>query len=190
MGKDRIFYLLQQYSSNRASKEEVEEMFGLLVSAQNAEVLKSLIVHEGKDGEREISLPPGDWDRIWSAIRSEAILPARKRVFSMGWMRVAAAAILLVTGSATYLVFSKGKIKAAAPLANNHYKNDILPGGNKAVLTLANGSTIVLDSAHNGLIGQQGNIRILKMDAGMLAYKMQGKYCIIPFQHPVAGSTR
>jgi ferric-dicitrate binding protein FerR (iron transport regulator) len=71
---------------------------------------------------------------------------------------------------AVYQLFSKRKINRTMPLAETHYSSDIQPGSQRAVLTLSNGTTIVLDSAHNGLIGQQGNTSIVKVDAGALAY--------------------
>jgi len=52
--------------------------------------------------------------------------------------------------------------------------NDIAPGGNKAVLILADGSAIVLDSASNGTISQQGNIKVQKLNNGLLAYTING----------------
>jgi len=47
---------------------------------------------------------------------------------------------------------------------------DVAPGGNKAILTLANGQTIVLDSVPSGQLASQGNIKITKIDSGLLAY--------------------
>jgi ferric-dicitrate binding protein FerR (iron transport regulator) len=44
------------------------------------------------------------------------------------------------------------------------------PGGNKAVLTLADGSKIVLDDAVNGTIAKQGEIRISKAADGSIIY--------------------
>lgn len=171
MGKDRISYLLQQYSSGRATREEVEEMLGLLSSEENSALLKDLILDKKNDEEAEIVLPFRNWDRMWYAIRSATQSPVRKGVLSLGWVRVAAAVIVVVTGAATYRMFHKSNINKTNPLATVHTSNDIRPGGNKAVLTLANGATIVLDSAHDGLIGQQGGTNIVKVDAGALAYK-------------------
>src|SRR6185312_909605 len=48
-------------------------------------------------------------------------------------------------------------------------KNDVTPGTNKAILTLANGSSIILDSVANGTLTTQGNSKILKLN-GMLSY--------------------
>jgi ferric-dicitrate binding protein FerR (iron transport regulator) len=46
----------------------------------------------------------------------------------------------------------------------------ILPGGNKAVLTLADGRRFVLDSSTAGGLALQGNTKILIQDEGTLAY--------------------
>jgi len=79
-----------------------------------------------------------------------------------------AAILLLLAGR--ILLFHHGRearptvTVAAKPAAR------IQPGANKAVLTLANGQQIILNNAQNGTIGQQGNIRVVKLDSGQLAY--------------------
>ena len=47
---------------------------------------------------------------------------------------------------------------------------DIAPGGNKAVLTLADGSQVVLEDAKNGAITQQNNVTVSKTKNGQLVY--------------------
>src|SRR6202012_4015591 len=47
----------------------------------------------------------------------------------------------------------------------------IVPAGNKAVLTLADGSHIVLDSAADGRLASQGNMQVIKIAGGQLAYR-------------------
>jgi ferric-dicitrate binding protein FerR (iron transport regulator) len=49
-------------------------------------------------------------------------------------------------------------------------KKAIVPGSDKAILTLANGQQIVLDSAANGTLAQQPGSRIIKQN-GQLVYK-------------------
>lgn len=51
----------------------------------------------------------------------------------------------------------------------------IHPGGNRAVLTLAGGQRIVLDSASRGLMARQGRTRIINLGNGQLAYEGEGK---------------
>jgi len=53
--------------------------------------------------------------------------------------------------------------------------NDVQPGGNKAILTLGNGATIILDSAHNGALAQQGNTQVVKTNDGQLLYNQTTK---------------
>jgi transmembrane sensor len=53
---------------------------------------------------------------------------------------------------------------------NKQLQTDIAPGGDKAVLTLSDGSTILLDNAQNGNVAQQGNTKVIKLDNGQLAY--------------------
>jgi hypothetical protein len=57
--------------------------------------------------------------------------------------------------------------QAVAVIKKNH---EIVPGGNKAILTLANGSKVVLNSAANGNIASQGNTTIKKLSNGVVAY--------------------
>ena len=42
-------------------------------------------------------------------------------------------------------------------------KKDITPGSNKAILTLGDGTTIVLDTVQTGLLALQGQTKIIKM---------------------------
>ena len=48
--------------------------------------------------------------------------------------------------------------------------NDISPGSSKALLTLDDGSTIVLEKAGTGTLATQGNTNIIKQESGLLAY--------------------
>jgi len=176
MGKDRISYLLEQYSSGQATKEEVEEMLGQLHSEEGSALLKDLIVDKHNEEEEELALPLRNWERMWSAIRSATLSPARKGILSLVWVRAAAAVIVVLMSAAVYQFLHKTTMNKTIPQATVHKNNDIHPGGNKAVLTLAGGATIVLDSAHEGLIGQQGNTSIMKVDAGALAYDTKSKH--------------
>lgn len=87
------------------------------------------------------------------------------------WRKWAAAAAILLLGTGSYfLLFNKAKpaqIIAATPVL----QHDVAPGGNKAVLTLGNGATIILDSAHIGKLAEQKNAVVIKSDSGKLVYE-------------------
>ncbi len=91
---------------------------------------------------------------------------------------VAVASVLLVLSAGVFFILknngSKQLVAKAAP-AQTDTKNNIVPGGNKATLTLANGSIISLDSAANGLLTRQGNIKIQKLANGLVAYDINSE---------------
>lgn len=85
------------------------------------------------------------------------------------WLRAAAA--IFISGVAGYLLWQPGsENKTANITTGKQIINDLPAGGNRAVLTLADGSVIVLDSAANGTVAQQGNTQIIKSDSGQLVY--------------------
>ena len=87
------------------------------------------------------------------------------------WSRFAIAASILVFLTAGACFFAINN-KARQTLAANGkaQQHDIAPGGNKATLTLGNGSTIVLNGAKIGKIARQGNIIIRKAADGKISY--------------------
>ncbi|MGN6494252.1 MAG: FecR family protein [Agriterribacter sp.] len=86
------------------------------------------------------------------------------------WRRAAAAAVLLLVAATTVWIFSNRKNNATIAQAVIAQPADILPGGNKATLTLNNGSTIVLDDAKEGALVQQDHIQVSKTKEGQLIY--------------------
>ncbi|MDP4252281.1 MAG: FecR domain-containing protein [Bacteroidota bacterium] len=88
------------------------------------------------------------------------------------WRKIAGSAAIVFALAAGGLFFLKQpskKERATARLIKS-VQEDKTPGGNKAILTLGNGATIMLDSAHNGILATQGNANISKLDSGRLAY--------------------
>jgi ferric-dicitrate binding protein FerR (iron transport regulator) len=88
------------------------------------------------------------------------------------WRRwAAAAAVLVVLLGAGWLYLFRPLPAPAIALQPKKTipAAEIVPGRNMAILTLADGSTVVLDSAANGTISQQGNIKVLKLN-GQLQY--------------------
>lgn len=85
------------------------------------------------------------------------------------WPRLLAAAVILIIISAG-LWFFKGDRPVDLKAQNSH--QDIKPGGDKAILTLANGAKISLGDVANGEIAKQAGIQITKTKDGQLIYKV------------------
>ncbi|HEY8896228.1 MAG TPA: FecR domain-containing protein [Niastella sp.] len=171
---DRIRYLFGQYLQKSCSEEELQELFACIAQSQNRELLEELM-----DAEYERVQPIAgetDWEHMFElAVQpKEADLVYVNNVKRLRWMQVAAAAIVvLAIGVAGYWFINR---HAKNEVAKNDQPvkpvaADILPGSNKAVLTLADGSVITLDSATNGQLAQQGNSQIIKTKNGGLVYE-------------------
>jgi ferric-dicitrate binding protein FerR (iron transport regulator) len=111
------------------------------------------------------------WKKISEKITEFPSFKVYKSLNIRRWV-AAAAIFIIVLGAGGYFILHKtpDKIAKTENILPQNKKTDIAPGGNKAVLTLANGSTIILDSAQNGTLSSQGNIKIIKLDDGQLAY--------------------
>jgi hypothetical protein len=97
-----------------------------------------------------------------------------KRTIKIPFGKIAVAASILVLISAgTWFYFSQSTIKQTAekgkkvPATNNI--SPIVPGGNKAILTLNDGKTITLATVQNGNLADQGHMQVTKTD-GRLIY--------------------
>jgi ferric-dicitrate binding protein FerR (iron transport regulator) len=96
-------------------------------------------------------------------------------LYRMKWFRVSAAAALIgvLAVGAWFFVLHKSSgqgaiaVQKSAPPA----QTDVLPGSNKALLTLDDGSIITLDSVKSGNLTRQGSSRVLKSEDGQLKYE-------------------
>ncbi len=155
-----IEQLYRRYLANDLSEEELNSFLNLLNEANSEEIVSRLM------------------DATWSDM-SAVDLPSRAksrtmRSTSFAWYMAAASIIALVLVGG-YLFFNSADV--APSVAKEDVKpfvNDVAPGGDKAVLTLADGRRIVLDSAADGAITKQGGIIIIKL-GGQLTYDQQVK---------------
>lgn len=89
---------------------------------------------------------------------------------SVKWWAAAASVIVILSLGYFFVKNNNSRqlAKVAPPPQSIH---DAVPGGNKAILTLGNGETIILDSAANGTLATQGNSTVTKLADGQLAYQ-------------------
>jgi ferric-dicitrate binding protein FerR (iron transport regulator) len=108
-------------------------------------------------------------DRLQDANEQETpvVTPVR-RLRRIAWLSAAACVLLLLVGSIIYL--ANWRAKPALPVATKPVLHDALPGTNGAVLTLADGSRVVLDSLGNGIVASQNGATVMLED-GKLQYK-------------------
>ena len=99
------------------------------------------------------------------------------RVIPITWRRYTAiaASILLIALAGVYVLWLKPVKQTTAPTATvQPVTHDAKPHTQHALLTLDDGSTIILDSAQSGSLATQGNTRVLKLANGQISYKPGG----------------
>lgn len=160
MSMDRLRYLLDSYADGTCTEEEIQELHERLEADWSS-------IRFGQQA------PGIDWEKMYKEIVvSSEGEPAPVRHLAKRWRYAAAAAVFVLVAGIAVVLSRPSHSKEKPVIAATH--NDVLPGGNKAILTLGNGQQIVLDSAHTGLLTQQGNARINKTDSGTLAYMSTG----------------
>ena len=167
MSNDRLAYLLEQYAADASTPQETKELFEWIKRSKDETLLKEKIKKLWSGHTNNKQLPDVDWDAIYTKIVNTPIIGKR-----YVWPRIAAAAVIIVLLSAgVYYISSNHNVKIASKKTQQQFKNnDVAPGGKKAVLTLANGTQIILDSAGNGALTQQGNVKIIKLNNSQLLY--------------------
>lgn len=139
----RLQKIWEQYNVREKPKQERLEA-----------ILKEILADKDEDKPKVIPMPP----------RSQ-------QSGMMKWAMVAAAAIAaLIMFSLIYFVPNPNEQHPVAQKVEKE-TNKILPGSNKATLTLANGQQIILDSASTGALKTAGNTKVIKVKNGLLSYK-------------------
>ncbi|EHQ27033.1 FecR family protein [Mucilaginibacter paludis] len=111
-------------------------------------------------------------DRMMKQIFSK-IEPEHKTHFIYTWKYyIVAASVLLVISIGTYFYLQNTPVHVQEQSFANI---DAAPGGNKAVLTLANGTKISLTSAKNGELSVHDGISVTKTADGKLVYTIKEK---------------
>lgn len=165
---ERLKYLFERYADKTCSREELQELYGLINQTGDAALYSLMEAHYAN-----LKTGPGaelvDWEYMFQQIVNENnIIPVRR----MQWKRVTvAASILLAIGLGTYFVFFNKSDKQDEIVSVEPAKDVKAPETNRAMITLADGRTVYLDSAINGELAQQGNIKLIKLDNGQIAYQ-------------------
>lgn len=160
------------------TSKEMQWLLHYLQHSDGTALIQLMQKHFSDDLENSKGISPEASRKIFKAIHEKIRLdskPVKRRVIPFRRIAIAASVIGLLFISA-FLVFNKvGKKEIVNGGVNNQrFKDDVAPGGDKAILTLADGSTVVLDDAQNGTLAQQGSSKVIKL-GGKLVYDPANK---------------
>lgn len=173
--KDRIHYLLEAYISKQATAKEENELMEWILEAGEDSELKSYMLEIWDQHHPAEDLSSVDWNKIYAHALQSPVIKLEPKVRKLRWFRLTAAAVVFVALTAgAYLYFNHN---TQLPIATIQPKqNDIAPpSDNKAVLTLADGTKIELDSSGNGTLAVQGSVQVIKKSTGEISYQGLGK---------------
>lgn len=169
--------LIYKYLNNRLTPEEYGELWRILRERSDETPLNEELQKLWESVKADLPQIPGTvWDKKMQEAKQKFSEPALRPVISRfkRYRWAAAAAILLLIASGFYYLTNQKAKNAVVKNAQPRSQHDRLPGGNRAVLTLADGSHILLDSASNGKLAQQGGTQIIKKTNGQLLYSSSG----------------
>lgn len=182
MNESRLTYLFKAYFAKSATPVEYEELMELLKMAENEVQVKALLTEEWQQFKSENQhFSERQYEVMLSNIfqkgaeRPTALI-VDKYIHSFKWLRTVAAAVLVfLIGGVAFWLHTGKQARQVVQSEEMHIatKDSILPGGNKAILTLSDGSSIILDSIHQGTLTQQGNTNVRKVNTSTLVYSQQ-----------------
>ena len=105
-------------------------------------------------------------EKIYEAIATPKVIPLWKKL-------VAAASIIFVLGLVSYFVFFNKGGKKSDEIVKAESKDVKAPETNRAMITLASGQIVYLDSVANGQLAVQGKVKLVKLANGQIAYQTE-----------------
>lgn len=173
MNQNELFKeLMEQFISGEITPEGKTMLLEMLDNPQYSEELNS-ILRDNFDSVEIPSVSSEVTEKFIEELKGKMNASSKTEKTAViklfNWKKIAvAASILIAVGIGTFVVFQKGD--EAPVVAVSKKVNDKAPGKTGAILTLADGSKIVLDSLGNGLVANQNNTTVSKKN-GALVYK-------------------
>ena len=176
----KIRHLFKKYLENSATAAEVREFWQLLSKEENTSPLRQELRQLWMDVRADSSPAPLDADQLIKDIRERADaweevppIDLKKRTLP-GW-RIAAAAAVLGLIFFAYHTMNRRQPSLGPETSRTEpsFIDTAKAETHQAVLILANGQTISLDSVGQGQVAIQGSSQVTKISNGLLSYGHQ-----------------
>ncbi|WP_158826189.1 FecR family protein [Mucilaginibacter lacusdianchii] len=175
--KERLYYLLQKYFDNTATSSELEELYQLFKDGRYNDAIDSYLSDVWEKAQKPEPLFSAEqservFKHIFETHPTDTEKHTTKNNFSF-WLFMAAtlSAVLITVG---YIYWKNLTPSIKEGVDKTKLAHDLLPGSDKATLTLSNGKVIVLNTSQQGVLLNQGGIAVRKEANGQLEYKFNG----------------
>jgi transmembrane sensor len=154
MNNQRLSYLFELQLSKKATDEQKQELTALLAAPENEAQAHALLYEAWESFEPgKVEFNPEKSKQMLNAVllKEYTITKHLSKKISP-FMKYVAAAVLLIALSSILYFGIIGRHQPLGRLSAELEKNDIAPGGNKAILALVNGRRINLSNTKSGVI--------------------------------------
>jgi transmembrane sensor len=171
----RFDYLFEKYRQDIITTQELAELMQLIKEGTHDKELKQIIGEEWMNPTEYEDIDVRKRHMIMTNIlesekhTEKIIINLQRRSRKKYWMAAAVIAMLV----ASFFLFRDISPNQDTGIVVNKSKTvpeEVLPGGNKAVLILDDGSKIELDNARKGFLAEQEAATVIILDEGTLAY--------------------
>lgn len=193
MQESRLEYLLDKFMQSSCTGTEEEELMSLLSNSENKDQVKLLIAKVVESTEADMEMLETSASSILQSILErgrapEIRLEETRRSIPM-WTKVAAAVLILFIAGAMYWQNDrKNEMPRQTMEVAAKASEPVVPGGNHALLKLANGKIIVLDKIGDGTI-TYGDIQIRKTN-GVLDFTVASAEEDAPITYNILSTPR
>jgi transmembrane sensor len=158
---EHIQHLINRFFEGSITPEEKKQLDNWYHSLSSAQV-------EVFTNESEVQLSNRMKHRLGKMVKKDRRSTPPRIIL----LRVAAAVLIIGVSISTFLFLYPHKVQEKfSATIRNQPASDILPGSNKATLTLGNGLTIELDGTSARSLGKDGGINIVKLSDGQVEYQ-------------------
>lgn len=166
---DRLSGLLKLYISGSCNYDEYQELLALLRIDANDSRVEELLQEEIVNSRYHAAEEQVNWQQMLQTVLQRPVIEKRPVRRLRLYKYAAAAAVILLAGSIVWWWFGQNRNRHSSNQPAVVITTDIMPGKSGAILTLANGQQLVLDSTGNGALITQPGLQIVKHDS-LIAY--------------------
>ncbi|NLR78413.1 FecR family protein [Chitinophaga eiseniae] len=165
--------LVEKYTSNTCSREELEQLLLLVREANTDQPLEEALQLYWEKVKAENKQAGIDWDAkmrlLLEEVNAQTPMVHINRKFN--WKRIAVAASLIMLLGLGYWALRPKQAPVKGALAT---KDIVAPIKNRAMITLSNGEKVELDEQQDGTVIHQGNTTVVKTAGGKVIYAAAG----------------
>ena len=179
MTQNKLDELLSLFAEGKISRDEFEQLFDYLRSENDDEHFHYSMDQELRKMKACSTMSKQEKDNIFENILNNENVyqntdSGRSGILNVrAWYQIGVAASLLAILSIGLYLYSNRSVDTQIALSDSEILKEkviIKPGGDKAVLTLSDGSKIILEDAKKGLLANQAGVSIQKTADGELLY--------------------